>query len=187
MRYQHFTIEEREKIQRMLWQKQSVRSIAKAMGRSPSSISREIKRNKPPQRNLYTPRLAHEKALKNRKRRGREERLKNSILREYVVSRLKLRWSPEQIAATSKKAIGTSISHEAIYQYIYAQIHRDGYGYVKPGKEDCAHILLAAESGVCAKASAVFAVWKTVPCLQLTTAQNRLNEEKKLAIGKMIQ
>lgn len=29
-----------------------------------------------------------------------------------------------------------SISHEAIYQYIYAQVHRKGHGYVKPGKED---------------------------------------------------
>jgi IS30 family transposase len=34
-----------------------------------------------------------------------------------------------------KEKIG-SISHEAIYQYIYHQIHRDGYGYVKPNKED---------------------------------------------------
>lgn len=32
--------------------------------------------------------------------------------------------------------VGESISHEAIYQFVYAQIHRDGYGSVKPGKED---------------------------------------------------
>lgn len=49
---------------------------------------------------------------------------------------LKLGWSPEQIANTSYAMVGTSISHEAIYQYIYAQIHRKGYGYLKPGKED---------------------------------------------------
>jgi len=62
--------------------------------------------------------------------------LKNDELRGYVVSQLKLGWSPEQIAATAKKAVGTSISHEAIYQYVYAQVYRDGYGYLKPGRED---------------------------------------------------
>lgn len=134
--YKHFSIEEREKIQEMLWQKASVRSIAKIISRDPSSVSREIKKNKPPIHNLYTPRLAHQRALTYRKRRGRAERLKSAALREYVVFHLKQGWSPEQIANTAKKAVGTSISHEAIYQYVYAQIHRDGYGYLKPGKED---------------------------------------------------
>jgi IS30 family transposase len=35
-----------------------------------------------------------------------------------------------------KQDISEKISHEAIYQYIYAQIYRDGYGYLKPGSED---------------------------------------------------
>ena len=120
----------------MLWQKASARSIAKAIGRNHSSVSREIKKNKPPIHKLYTPRLAHQRALAYRKRRGRIERLKSAALREYVVFHLKQGWSPEQIANTVKKAMGASISHEAIYQYVYAQIHRDGYGYLKPGKED---------------------------------------------------
>lgn len=136
MQYKHFTIEEREKIQEMLWQKASIRIIARALGRSPSSVSREIRRNRPPQRNRYTPRLAHERALVYRTHRGREERLKHDDLRDYVVSHLKLYWSPEQIAATAKGTIGTSISHEAIYQYIYAQVYRDGHGYLTPGRED---------------------------------------------------
>lgn len=136
MQYQHFSIEEREKIQELLWQKSSVRTIAGVLGRNPSSVAREIKRNKPPERNRYTPRLAHERALHYRKRRGREERLKNDSLRSYVVFHLKLGWSPEQIAATSKEATGASISHEAIYQYVYAQVYREGYGYLKPGRED---------------------------------------------------
>ena len=136
MYYKHFTIEEREKIQEMLWQKSSIRSIAAAIGRSPSSVYREIKRNKPQERNLYTPRLANERALKNRKLRGREKRLKNKELREYAVEKLKLGWSPEQIAETVEKAIGINISHEAIYQYVYAQVHQGGHGHVKPGRED---------------------------------------------------
>lgn len=137
MKYIQFTIEEREKIQEMLWQKSSIRNIAIALKRSPSSVSREIKRNLPLERNVYTPRLAHEKALKKRNIRGREYRLKNNIIREYVVSHLKKDWSPEQIAGRLSIDIPKqSISHEAIYQYIYAQVHRDGYGYLRIGCED---------------------------------------------------
>jgi IS30 family transposase len=58
MSYKHFLIEEREKIQEMLWQKSSIRTIATALGRNPSSVSREIKRNPPPIHLRYTPRLA---------------------------------------------------------------------------------------------------------------------------------
>lgn len=136
MKYKHFGIEEREKIQEMLWQKESLRSIAKAVNRSPSSVSREIKKNKPPEKNQYTPRLAHDRALEHRKHRGREKRLKNDTVRTYVVAHLKLGWSPEQIAGTINEKIGEKISHEAIYQYIYAQVYRDGHGYLKPGHED---------------------------------------------------
>lgn len=124
MKYHHFSVEEREKIQEMLWQKSSVRAIAGALGRNPSSVWREISRNRPPLQRRYTPRLAHERALRNRQRRGREERLKNNELRNYVISYLKTGWSPEQIAATAKAATGTSISKEAIYQFVYARVSK---------------------------------------------------------------
>lgn len=136
MQYQHFTVFEREKIQEMLWRKQSLRSIAKELNRSPSSVSREIKRNKSPEVGWYTPRAANERALQKCHNRGREERLKNETVRAYVVKHLKLGWSPEQIAGTIKEKTGETISHEAIYQYVYAQIHRGGYGYLKRGGED---------------------------------------------------
>jgi IS30 family transposase len=70
MKYNHLKIEEREKIQEMLWQKSSVRFIAKEIGRSPSSISREINKNIPLKRS-YKPRLAHKRAVSKRKCRGR--------------------------------------------------------------------------------------------------------------------
>jgi IS30 family transposase len=124
MTYQHFSVEEREKIQELLWGKRSMRDIAKELGRSPSSISRELARNRPPERNRYTPRLANERALVHRTRRGRNDRLKNDQLREYVAFHLKLGWSPEQIAATAKDAVGISISHEAIYQFVYARVSK---------------------------------------------------------------
>lgn len=135
MKYNHFTIEEREKIQQMLWQKASIRIIAGALNRNPSSVFREIQRNKPSERNVYTPRVAHERALFHRTRRGREERLKNPVLRKYVISHLKIGWSPEQIAATAKDTIGTSVSHEAIYQFVYARVSK-GSGLVYAHEED---------------------------------------------------
>jgi IS30 family transposase len=136
MKYKHLSIEEREKIQVMLWQKSSIRTIAKALSRDPSSISREIKRNLPLKYRVYTPRLAHERALRKRKSRGRTERLKNQRVRGYAAAHLKKRWSPEQIAGTIQPEINEKISHEAIYQYIYAQIRRNGYGHLRPGCQD---------------------------------------------------
>ncbi len=135
MKYKHLTIEEREKIQELLWQKRSLRSIAKQIGRSASSLSREMKRNCPIKRK-YTPRRANERALEKRKCRGRKERLKSEGIRTYVTAHLKENWSPEQIAGCIKEDIEESISHEAIYQYIYSQVYRNGWGLLKPGHED---------------------------------------------------
>lgn len=128
----HLSIEEREAIQKGLWAKKSVREIARELERPHSTVVREVNRNLPPERRVYTPRLANERALEKRSSRGREERLKSPELRAYVVDRLKAGWSPEQISALAPERI----SHEAIYQYVYAQVHRRGYGFVKPGKED---------------------------------------------------
>ena len=136
MKYKHLTIEEREKIQSMMWEKRSIRHIAKALGRNPASISREIKRNIPLQRS-YTPRLAEERAQKKRKNRGRKLRLKNQFIRRYVVGKLKDGYSPEQIAGRlSEDHQNESISHEAIYQYIYNQVHREGRGELKRHHRD---------------------------------------------------
>lgn len=133
MKYQHFSVEEREKIQRGLWEQRSVRWIAERLKRSPSSVAREVNRNFPKRMRRYTPRLAHERALKQRKSRGRTERLKNETIRVYVIEHLKKRWSPEQIAGRMKRDKIGSISPEAIYQFVYAQL---SYGKPKRGKED---------------------------------------------------
>lgn len=120
----------------MWWERKSVRSMAKALKRSPSSVSRELKRNFPPERQVYASRLAHERALTKRRSRGRTERLKNETIRAYVTNHLKQDWSPEQISSRIKIELNKMISYEAIYQYVYAQIHRQGHGWVKPGCED---------------------------------------------------
>lgn len=136
MKYIHFSIEEREQIQYGLWEKKSIRSIAKTLGRHHVSVSREIKRNLPPIHRVYTPRLANQKALHKRKLRGRLQRLKNQTIRDYVIKELKKRTSPEQISGRIREDLGQSISHEAIYQFIYHQVHRHGFGLLKPGQED---------------------------------------------------
>ncbi len=136
MKYKHFTIEEREKIQELLWLKTSIRNIAKVIGRNPSSVSRELKKNFPLHRQ-YTPRLAHERALTKRKCRGRKLRLKSCFIRRYVFDHLKTGYSPEQIAGRlNYEYPNQSISHEAIYQYIYSQVYRNGWGEMKPGYHD---------------------------------------------------
>ena len=136
MAYKHFTIEEREKIQFCLWEKKPARQIAKELGRNVSTISREIKKNTSFGHG-YMSRPSHQRALANRKSRGRHDRLKNDIIREYVITELKKRTSPEQIAGRIKiKHPGQTISHEAIYQFIYSQIHRDGWGLLKPECQD---------------------------------------------------
>lgn len=134
MKYKHLSILEREKIQELLWQNTSIRDIAKVIGRSVSSISREINRNKPLLRCMYTPRLANEKALRKRKSRGRKLRLKSYFIRRYVVSHLRDGHSPEQIAGRlTLEYPSEKISHEAIYQYIYHDINND---YIKKGNID---------------------------------------------------
>ena len=141
MIYKHFSVEEREKLQEGVWRGRSIRTIASELGRSPASVSRELRRNSSPEKSLYRPRQAHERALAKRKLRGRHERLKNECVRIFVTAQLKRRRSPEQIAGIIKRELGETISHEAIYQFIYAQVHRDGYGWVRPGCEDLRHCL----------------------------------------------
>ena len=59
MKFKHFSIEEREKLQLMHWGRSSIRKMAGELGRSPSSVSRELRRNFPPERKVYTSRMAH--------------------------------------------------------------------------------------------------------------------------------
>lgn len=135
MKYQHLGDEEREELEHGLWEGDSLRTIGKRLGRSHTTLGRELTRNQTPVTARYSPRLARLRALEKRQERGRKERLKNSRVRSYVTKQLKDGWSPEQIAGAISE-IGETVSHEAIYQYVYAQVHRNGYGLLKPGRED---------------------------------------------------
>lgn len=91
MKYQHLSVLEREKLQELYWKKVSIRKISEILGRSHSSILRELNKNFPKEQKKYTPRLAHERALFRRTCRGRKDRLKTKEIREYVISHLKER------------------------------------------------------------------------------------------------
>lgn len=129
-KYHQLTIEEREVLQQGLWRSRSLREIAKALDRSPSTISREMSRNGGIERRTYAPRAAQERAERRVQKRGRRGRLKNPLIREYVIKKLKEEdYSPEQIAGTLPlEHREYSISPEAIYQFIYAQYQRGGWG-----------------------------------------------------------
>jgi transposase, IS30 family len=118
--YHQLNLEEREQLHLLIWDKLSLRKIAKIMSRSPATISREITRNTPPLQRRYTPHLAQEKYHARKIKVRQRPRLKDPILVAYVLEKLKLNWSPELIAGTwRKRHPKLPISHEAIYQYIY--------------------------------------------------------------------
>ena len=123
VQYKRITITEREVISRLIASGSSIRSIARSLDRSASTISREINRNVVDRR-YY--RAVFAQGSWNRKRRKLRKNRKlatNPMLRSIVLSYLRLKWSPEQI---SKRLIllypkdqTMHVSHETIYSYIY--------------------------------------------------------------------
>src|SRR6266852_2033433 len=124
--YDHFALEERCTIARLREDGQSLRQIAAALDRSPSSVSRELKRNHGAQVG-YRPAYAQEQASARRWQGSRLER--EAELRKLVLGCLERGWSPEQVAGWLKQQkTATTISHESIYRFIYAQIRRTNDG-----------------------------------------------------------
>src|SRR5882762_7305809 len=95
------TLAEREVISRGITAHQSARSMAKLLGRSPSTVSREMSRNGGYDR--YRAALADERAWVRTRRPKRCKLTNNPGLRQAVVRKLRLNWSPEQIAGWLKR------------------------------------------------------------------------------------
>ena len=117
------TLAEREVISRGVTAHQSARSLAKVLGRSPSTVSREMSRNGGYDR--YRAALADENAWA-RARRPKCCKLANSPrLRRAVARKLRLDWSPEQIAGWLKRTHPedecNQVSHETIYRSLFVQ------------------------------------------------------------------
>ena len=101
---------------------QSIRKVAAILDRSPSTVSRELKRNGSRTRG-YMPVYANQHAHARRRRGSRLAR--DAVLRDRVLSRLQQGWSPEQVAGRLALESGSKvISHETIYRFIYSQIAR---------------------------------------------------------------
>ena len=123
--YGHLTLEERCTIARLHEGGQSIRKIAAALDRPPSTVCRELKRNSGRQVG-YRPAYAQEQASARRWKGSRLER--DAGLRGLVLDRLALGWSPEQVAGRLAREAGPVISHESIYRFIYAQARRTNDG-----------------------------------------------------------
>lgn len=119
--YHHFSIEEREKLLILLKEQKNIRTIAALLGRSPSSISREIKRNKP--HNAEYSAVYADKKYHLRRKKCRRQRLLDNHERLALIKHLFLeqQWSPEEIANRLKlEANPLQVSYATIYRGIYA-------------------------------------------------------------------
>lgn len=123
-KYKQLTLAEREIMYGMLQREYSYREIGKKLGRSHTSISRELKRNikygNEYFKNTYLPCKAQKLAEKRSVKQRTKAPLKNPEIFLYVRKQLRERWSPETIAGRIRIDHPTlSICHETIYQYIY--------------------------------------------------------------------
>lgn len=117
--YRHLSISDREKILVLYTQRKSLHSIAKEIGRSVSTISRELKRNT--QTTGYSAVNAQHIYEKRRKKCHRHKLLENPSLRQVVIRLfLEQQWSPEQIANRLDYEKRHAISYATIYRAIYA-------------------------------------------------------------------
>ena len=123
--YTQLTREERYQIHALKQTGHSQTEIAVILGRHKSTISRELSRNQGMRG--YRPKQAHSLALERRKAKARP-RFGGSVWVKVELL-IKLDWSPEQISGRLKVEEGIRISHEHIYQYIYADKRAGGQLY----------------------------------------------------------
>ena len=120
-KYEQLSLDERCEIARLQAAGCSIQKIAAALDRSPSTVSRELKRNRGV--HAYKPSYAQDQAKARRWAGSRLDR--EPALRRAVLRRLAQGWSPEQVAGRLAREAGRKvISYESIYRFIYAQIAR---------------------------------------------------------------
>ena len=114
---------EREEISRGIVARHSIRSMALLLSRSPSTVSREVRRNGG--YDQYRAALADDMAWARARRPKRCKLALSSGMRRVVAMKLGLNWSPEQIAGWLKRAhpgAGSyQVSHETIYRSLFVQ------------------------------------------------------------------
>ena len=140
MSYTHLTEKERYVISHLIAYGLSVREVARRLCRSHSTISRELKRNRAGGGVYWYHGI--DKWIKPRRTVARHKRRQHNVrLMRYVISRLKRKWSPEQIANRLKVDYPDNramrFSHEGIYQWIYNQskVDKPYYEYLRRGRK----------------------------------------------------
>ena len=125
--YHHLTLQEREKITCFQREGKSLRAIAMALKRSPSSISREIRRNQVAS-GFYITEFA-EKKSKTRRSVDRPRvlhRQKTAAAKGYILEKLHLSWTPDEISGRMRREKQPFYAcPETIYKFIYSQEGRD--------------------------------------------------------------
>jgi IS30 family transposase len=131
-----FSYPERQYLELRLLGNWRLRRIARKMGRNHSILSREVRRNSV--RGRYRAKEAQEMAVTRRSRRMTRKKLDHDdVLAGWVSERIRSGWSPEKIAGKTRSSLppprlhGSTVSHETIYQWLYAGGGRFG------GLTDC--------------------------------------------------
>jgi transposase, IS30 family len=125
MSYCHFKPEQRNELSVLLRARVKQNKIAELLGKSPSAISQELKKNWTDNKVGYDARLAKQQAKEKRiKANQRFRKLKNNIwLKNYVIRKIKLYWSPEQITGRLRRLYSEEktrlVGKDSIYEYIY--------------------------------------------------------------------
>ncbi|WGZ94146.1 MAG: IS30 family transposase [Candidatus Thiothrix putei] len=127
MAYTHLTSEERHYIETRHKMKESTATIALTLGRSQSTISRELTRNRG-QRG-YRHKQAHAKAQQRHADKPKAVKL-TPELAVSIDTLLEQQWSPEQISGRLKAEGKTTICHEAIYQHVLRDKRAGGKLYL---------------------------------------------------------
>lgn len=132
-KYTHLSYSERAKIEAYLHQSMSISSIASLLGRSRSTIYKELERNQTS--TGYNCRAANWKYL--RRRNTKPLKLtQNHQLRNHVISKLKLGWSPEQISGRLRyENKNINVCAETIYQFIYRNTGMGLWKYLESERE----------------------------------------------------
>ena len=122
----YLSLVERERIKDLQQAGLSIRKIAAQLGRAPSTVSRELRRNTV-SRHGYLPHTAHRASVTRRRRPKTAKVVAEGPLRDYVTAKLKKRWSPEQISRRIRRDFphdgGMRVSCETIYQAVYVHAH----------------------------------------------------------------
>ena len=127
--YRQLDLDQRRTLFRLVEARTPMGEIAARLGRHPSTIYRELGRNRfrDGDRGLcgYFPLNAQD--LARRRRQRRRKLATDPALREHVVGRLKDGWSPQQIAGRLKQEAdgGTAVCHETIYRHVHGPEGRE--------------------------------------------------------------